>query len=227
VMDEQILYVLGPAVNSGTSIFLFGPPGNGKTTIAEITSTILGGSVYIPHAVYAEGQFIQLFDEVVHKEVPGADYSGVDERWVQSHRPFVVAGGELTKAALDLVWSEDVKVYQAPLQMKANCGLLLIDDFGRQQITPTELLNRWIIPLARKVDYLHLATGGTLRIPFQQLVIFSTNLEPRDLVDDAFLRRIRYKILVPAPTLKQIRDIFRRVAGEMGIPYDDKGVNLL
>ena len=158
---------------------------------------------------------------------PTRTSEGVDERWVLSKRPVVVVGGELTMSALDLTWSDEGKVYQAPLQMKANCGLFLIDDFGRQQVTPTELLNRWIIPLEKRVDYLNLVTGGKIKVPFDQLIIFSTNLEPKDLVDDAFLRRIRYKIMVHPPTTEEFREIFRRVAKAKNVVYSDKAVDYM
>ncbi len=226
-IEKQILYQLGPAINSGTSIFLFGPPGNGKTTIAELAWRCMIDQVYIPHAIYAEGNYIQVFDELVHKPATGGEAASMDERWMRTQRPFVVGGGEITMSSLDLVWSEEARVYEAPLQMKANCGLLLIDDFGRQRITPAELLNRWTIPLVRKVDYLHLATGGTIRVPFHELIIFATNLEPQDLVDEAFLRRIRYKIMIPSPSLDQLREMFRRVAAEKKIAYRDDGFEYL
>ncbi len=218
VLAPSVLEQLGPAINAGESIFVFGAPGNGKTTIAEIATTCLGGDVYIPHTVIVEGEIIRVFDESVHRAVVEPSRE-VDGRWVRSQRPTVVAGGELTLPALDLTYSPESKTYEAPLQMKANCGMFLIDDFGRQQCSPAALLNRWIVPLEKHVDYLNLATGVKIKVPFEELIVFSTNLSPKDLVDDAFLRRMQYKIEVPSPTPEQFREIFKRVARAKGVEY--------
>ncbi len=226
VLEPRVLEQLGPAINSGESIFLFGAPGNGKTSIAEIATTCLGGGVYIPHAVIVEGEIMRVFDESHHKPVDEPN-ENVDERWVRSLRPTVVAGGELTLGALDLTYSAESKVYEAPLQMKANCGMFLIDDFGRQQCSPTALLNRWIVPLEKHVDYLNLVTGTKIKVPFEELIVFSTNLSPRDLVDDAFLRRMQYKIEVRSPSIEQFREIFKRVAAAKNIMYVDEAFKYL
>ncbi len=220
VLAPRVLEQLGPAINSGESIFVFGAPGNGKTTIAEIATTCLGGDVYIPYAVYVEGEVIRVFDDSIHEAVPETE-RGVDERWVRAKRPTVIAGGELTLDALDLTYSRESKIYEAPLQMKANCGMFLIDDFGRQQCSPTALLNRWIVPLEKHVDYLNTVTGIKIKVPFEELIVFSTNLAPESLVDDAFLRRLQYKIEVLPPTLEQFKEIFKRVARAKNVAWGE------
>ena len=223
VLSKSVLDQLGPAINSGKSIFLFGPPGNGKTTIARSIATLLGGDIFIPFSVEADGQIIKVFDPVHHSAIDPSKHKiqGYDRRWVYSKRPVVIVGGELTIDMLDLVYNNVSKDYEAPFQMKANGGMFLIDDFGRQQIRPRVLLNRWVVPLENRCDYFTLHTGKKIEVPFDQLIIFSTNLEPKELVDEAFLRRIRYKIHVGSPTLAEYREIFRRVCEQRGVPYDE------
>ncbi len=228
VVSETMLRRVGPAANCARSIFLYGPPGNGKTTIAERIARLLTGTIYIPYAVLADAQVIQVFDVLNHVPCPAeststlATETAADLRWVQCRRPFIVAGGELTLQTLDLVFDPITKLYEAPFQMKANGGMFLIDDFGRQQVPPRDLLNRWIVPLEKRVDYLTLQTGKKVEIPFDVLIVFSTNLAPRDLVDDAFLRRIRHKIEVPNPTWDEFRTIFERVVRARGMRYDEE-----
>ena len=230
VVGERLLSRLGPAINSGRSMFLFGPPGNGKTSIAEAVARVLGGLIYIPYAVEYDNQVVKLFDPVCHEavEVSGdrrADQ--IDVRWVLARRPAVIVGGELTLASLDLVYSDSAHYYEAPFQMKANGGLLLVDDFGRQAISPRDLLNRWIVPLEKREDYLNLRTGQEMTVPFDQLIIFSTNLEPRNLVDEAFLRRIRYKIEVPNPAPDEFEEIFQRMCEGRNISYDPTALDYI
>lgn len=229
IFSEQIFEQIGPAVNSGRSIFLFGAPGNGKTSIADaIGSLLMEGDMYIPYAVEVEGQIIKVFDEVNHSLIEDEEpQRGVDGRWIKVRRPFIVVGGELTLEGLDLVYSLDNKFYEAPFQMKANGGIFLIDDFGRQQVRPTDLLNRWIVPLEKRIDFLTLHTGRKFEIPFEVLIVFSTNLEPSDLVDEAFLRRIRHKIEVTDPTWKEYAEIFKRVAKGKKIPVPDQALAYL
>jgi predicted ATPase with chaperone activity len=229
VIGEALLQQLGPAINSGRSIFLFGHAGNGKTSIAEATAKLMSDTIVIPHAVIVDGQVIRVFDPIHHEHVPvsSSQEHTYDRRWVQSKRPIVVAGGELNMHSLDLVYDEYSKYYEAPLQMKANGGLFLIDDFGRQQMRPRELLNRWIVPLEKRQDYLTLHTGKKIEVPFDQLIIFSTNIEPKQLVDEAFLRRIRYKVEVVNPSAPEYREIMRRVCKFRSVPYSDDGLRYL
>ena len=215
---------LGPAVNSGAGMFLYGAPGNGKTTLAERITFCFGHAVWIPHTILVHGEVIKLFDPAYHEPIK-VNESGIlkdedyDHRWVKIRRPTVVAGGELTMDSLEIRHDAHSRVSEAPLQMKSNCGTLLIDDFGRQRMDPIELLNRWIVPLEKRYDFLTLASGKKFQTPFDQLIIFSTNLEPRELVDEAFLRRIPYKINVPDPTDEEFHDLFRRYAPSFECDY--------
>ena len=222
VIPRATLGQLGPAINSGRSIFLFGPPGNGKTTIAEIMVSLLRGEVVLPYAVEIDQQVIKVFDQVYHRPIidpAAAERLRYDHRWVASKRPVVMTGGELTLETLDLIYDPTSKMYEAPFQMKANGGIFMIDDFGRQRVSPRDLLNRWIVPLEKRVDYLTLHTGKKIEIPFDMLIVFSTNLDPADLVDEAFLRRIRYKIGIESPTVEQYEEIFKRMCARKGLEY--------
>lgn len=235
VVDESILGKLGPAMNSGKAIFMHGPPGNGKTTFAtRAARRILGEHMWIPYAVDIDGQVIRVFDNVNHEVVEMTDDleksgTGVrrDPRWIKVKRPVIMVGGELTMSGLDLVYDPTNKYYEAPYQMKANGGMFFIDDFGRQMMRPQDLLNRWIVPLESRIDFLTLSTGRKIEIPFNVLIIFSTNLPPKDLVDEAFLRRIPYKIEVGDPTFEQFREIFKIMCQVKRIPYDEKGLAYL
>lgn len=242
VISDKLLDQVGPAANSARSLFLYGPPGNGKTTIAEGISRILKGHVLVPYAIEVDGQVIKVFDPLNHKPVIDEQEPNEalnhgfseeplpqreDTRWIICKRPVVVVGGELILGQLELIFDPIAKVYEAPFQMKANGGLFLIDDFGRQQCRPQDLLNRWIVPLEMKYDFLALQTGKKLQVPFDVLIVFSTNLDPKNLVDDAFLRRIRHKIEVPNPSPTEFREIFRIVCKVKGIPYSDDGLRYL
>ena len=232
-ISMTMLSRLGPAINSGRGMFLFGPPGNGKTSIAERVTQCFGSTIWIPRSLCVDGDIIRVFDPGVHEEVPLEreeglfDLSGVDGRWVQIVRPTVIAGGELTMNELEVTQNLQTHICEAPLQLKSNCGTLVIDDFGRQRMPVDELLNRWIVPLEKRYDFLNLPSGKKIQVPFDQLIIFSTNLQPKDLVDGAFLRRIPYKIEVPDPSEPEFREIFRRVSPKLGFQYDEAAVDYL
>jgi hypothetical protein len=218
VISDNVLEQLGPAVNAGKAVFLYGSPGNGKTVIAEGMGRAIGGDMYIPHAIDIDGQIIAMFDPINHEslEVDHETTSIIataarDRRWVRIRRPVVMVGGELTLEMLDLTFNPLSKFYEAPIQWKANGGVFLVDDFGRQRIRPQELLNRWIVPLESRVDFLTMHTGKKFQVPFDVLIVFATNLKPESLADEAFLRRIPYKIPIVDPTLEQFTQIFELV----------------
>ncbi len=239
VLDDTLLDAVGPAINSGRSLFLYGHAGNGKTTIAEAIARMLGDRVYIPYGVEVGGQIISIFDPITHRVVEDDDGSPTfgkgyiraapphDPRFVLVERPAVMVGGELTLDDLELRYDEQTGVFLAPPQVKANGGVFIIDDFGRQRVRPRELLNRWMVPLERRVDFLNMPMGHRLSVPFECLLIYATNLDPSELVEEAFLRRIPYKILVDNPSPAEYREIFRRVCGARGVPYAEEGVELL
>lgn len=218
VLGPEILEQIGPAVGSGNSFLIYGQPGNGKTYLAEALASLDSRYIYLPYALEAQGAIIQIYDPVFHRIKEDADESvlavsaapAFDRRWFQCRRPFIVSGGELSLEMLDLAYNPASKVYDAPLQLKANNGIYLIDDFGRQRCTPAEVLNRWIVPMERRVDYLTLGTGGKITLPFEAFLVFSTNLRPDQLGDEAFLRRIGYKMLLKNPDAREFREIFLR-----------------
>src|SRR5580698_2067623 len=222
VMDRETLRQLGTALNSGSSLFLYGPPGVGKTTIAEVLSRVLAeDKVWIPYAIEVDGQIITVYDSSIHKGSPNSGSNKSDPRWVLCDRPAVMVGGELTAEMLDLQFNSVSKFYVGPAQMKANNGVLIIDDFGRQRLRPEELLNRWIVPLDRRIDFLTMAGGKKIEVPFEMLVVFASNLDPAELVDPAFLRRIQTKIHIGGLSDDQFCEIFRRVAADNQVPYDE------
>jgi hypothetical protein len=231
IVSEEFCHRIGPAINSGRSILLYGPPGNGKTSVAERIGSIFKDTIYIPYCFEVEGQIIKVFDPGIHKRIErGAEGAArgtlrrpdFDLRWVPCRRPFIVTGGELTLEMLDLSFNALAKFYEAPLHIKALGGVFTIDDFGRQLVSPEALLNRWIVPLESRIEYLKLHTGKSFSLPFDELVVFSTNLAPRDLMDPAFLRRIPYKLEIGSPTLEEYSKIFKLVAraAEMETPNE-------
>jgi hypothetical protein len=251
IMPSGLLEELGPAVCSGKSIFVFGPPGNGKTMIAKALGRFLntyGGEIYVPYAITTEGSVITVFDPVLHQTTDDAELASmgvtngqasserasyivsdgpVDLRWRRIKRPVVIVGGELTLDMLELQYNKVAQFYSAPLHVKANGGVFLIDDFGRQLVRPKDLLNRWILPLEDKIDYMTMVTGRKFSVPFEQLIIFSTNLDPKDLVDDAFLRRIRHKVKIDPPDKAHFQRIFELVCRQRQVSFDKESFDVL
>lgn len=231
VLSKGLLQDIGVAVNRRSSLFLWGNPGNGKTAIAEAIARLLPGTVYVPYAVICDHEIIKVFDVTAHNtQVPMQRESGepsYDRRWVPCQRPYVAVGGEMQFASLDLVLDEVSNFYEAPLQMKANGGVFIIDDFGRQGMHPRELLNRWIVPLEKRIDYLNLHSGKKIEVPFDVFIVFSTNLEPAEICEEAFLRRIANKVYVPDPTPDQFAEIFRRVCRARDVPFSAMGLKYL
>lgn len=242
VMEDEMRDMLGPAINSARSLFLYGHPGNGKTMIADGIAALLGGGIFVPYAVDIDGQVMVVEDPVYHEEIPFegappadasegpewlAETHGYDRRFAFVKRPVVITGGELTLEQLDLQYDRYAKMYQAPFQVKANGGVLIIDDFGRQRVPPRDLLNRWIVPLEKRIDFLTLHTGVKFSLPFDCLLVFSTNLNPEELAEEAFWRRIHYKVYVDSPDRPRYEEIFRRCCDERGIPYDPRGLEYI
>jgi hypothetical protein len=234
VLSSRILDQLGPAVAAWHSLFLYGPPGNGKTVIAQAIQKLMTEDFWVPQALDVDGSIIQVFDPVNHDPLPEPDHSLLlevpsrqDRRWVRCRRPLVTVGGELTLDALELSFNPVSGYYRAPVQLLANGGVLVIDDFGRQRESPHALLNRWIAPLESRVDYLLLQSGQKVDLPFNVLVVCATNLKPAELVDEAFLRRIHYKVLAESPTPDDFRQIFENYCRDKEIPYDPNLVDYL
>lgn len=234
VLSQRVLDQLGPAVNGGHSLFVYGPPGNGKTVISQAISRLLIGDVAIPHAIDFDGHLVQVFDPAVHEPLPVKDADSLDRgaaapdaRWLRCARPLVTVGGELTLQSLELAYSSASRLYQAPVQLLANGGVLVIDDFGRQRCSVVDLLNRWITPLESRTDYLTLQSGQKMPVPFVVLVVFATNIQPADLVDEAFLRRIHYKVFAENPSAADFKRIFERCCRDRGLAYDDAMVDRL
>ena len=242
IITDDAFNEIGPAINSAQSIFFFGYPGNGKTSVAERITRLMGDSVFVPHAVEANGQIIKVYDPIQHAAIVEKDAtesgnmtettflkkaSSHDQRYVKVKRPTIVVGGELTLPMLDLKYNPVGKFYEAPLQMKANGGIFMIDDFGRQQVRAMDLLNRWIVPLEKKYDYLNTVNGTKIEVPFDQILIFSTNLDPHQLADEAFLRRIKFKIEIRDPDEAQFRAIWTLVCRAKRVEFDERGVDYL
>ena len=234
IVSDDMLDQLGPAVNARRAMFLYGPPGNGKSVMSAGIGRALGGAIYMPYALNIGGEIATLFDPVTHVLQPADERASLvrsettpDPRWVRIRRPVITVGGELTMDQLNLNFNHLAKFYESPIQMKANCGVLLVDDFGRQQVPAKELLNRWIVPLESRIDFLALHTGRKFEVPFDVFVIFATNLEPRSLADEAFLRRIPYKVYAPNPSLEQFSAIFYMVCKQHGITFDQAVIDHL
>lgn len=231
-VNPDLFDSLGPAINSGAGLFLYGQPGNGKSTLARRITQCFGHQIWVPTAIFEDGQIIKLYDAAFHEKADSEQDSilkdaAFDRRWLRIRRPTVVVGGELTLDALEIRHDPRSNVSEAPLQLKSNGGCLLVDDFGRQRIEPAELLNRWIVPLESRIDYLTLASGKKIQVPFEQLIIFSTNIEPADLVDEAFMRRIPYKVEIGDPSAGEFHDLFRLYAPRFRCEYRPEVVDYL
>ncbi len=235
LINPRMFKRLGPAISSGRGLFLYGPPGNGKSTIAERITRAFGKDIWIPRAIGIDGEVIRVFDPNSHEAIPQErdksdgllDQRQIDRRWIRIRRPTIIVGGELTMANLEVTVNTSTRISEAPLQLKSNCGTLVIDDFGRQRMSTDELLNRWIVPLEKRFDFLNLPNGKKIEVPFDQLIVFSTNLEPRELVDDAFLRRIPYKIDVLDPSEDEFRQLFKMICPKMGFEYREEEIEYL
>jgi hypothetical protein len=234
VLSQRVLDQVGPAIAAAHSMFVYGPPGNGKTVIAQAIRNLLDGEIAVPHAIEVQGSIIRLYDPVNHELIATPEGASSlsrsdrpDQRWVRCRRPMVMVGGELTLEALELSYSPTMRFYGAPVQAIANGGVLVIDDFGRQRCSARDLLNRWIVPLESRVDFLTLNTGQKFELPFMLLVVFATNIRPSELVDEAFLRRIHYKVFAESPTVVDFRHIFENCCRERQIPYDNAIVDHL
>ncbi|MEQ1726823.1 MAG: ATP-binding protein [Vicinamibacterales bacterium] len=234
VLSDRVLDQLGPAIAARHSLFIYGPPGNGKTKIAQTIGGLLPGEIAIPHAIAVDRDIIRVFDPMNHETIDGQDPTRTfayglqrDHRWVRCKRPVVTVGGELTLESLELGFLATSGFYRAPLQTLANGGVLVIDDFGRQRSSPTEILNRWIVPLESRVDHLVLQSGQKFEMPFETLVVFATNLNPLDLLDESFLRRIRYKVYAESPTREDFINIFARCCDERGLVFNREVVEHL
>jgi hypothetical protein len=233
LINPAMLRRLGPAINSGRGLFLYGAAGNGKTSIAERVTGAFGQFIWIPRAIGVDGEIMRLYDPSNHEAAPLPKSEGllqqskIDQRWVRIRRPTIVVGGELTMDNLEVTLNTSTGISESPLQLKSNCGTLVIDDFGRQRMSTDELLNRWIVPLEKRYDFLNLPNGKKIQVPFDQLIVFSTNLEPKDLCDDAFLRRIPYKIEVVDPSEDEFRELFRIMCPKLGFEYNDEAIDYL
>jgi len=232
VMESDILAQVGPALNASKSFLIYGQPGNGKSSLAEALFNVQTAPIFMPYAIECQGNIVQVYDPIYHHKIEDAAEgllalsrtTEFDQRWFRCKRPFIVTGGELTLEMLDLTYNKVSKVYDAPFQVKANNGIYLVDDFGRQRATPAEILNRWIVPMERHLDYLNFQSGGKITMPFEAFLIFSTNLRPEQLGDEAFLRRIQYKMFLRSPRQAEFMEIFRRFAVARGLEYEDATV---
>jgi predicted ATPase with chaperone activity len=226
VLEPNIFFTLGPAINSGRGVFLYGAPGNGKTSIAKRIHKCFKDAIYIPKTLLISGELLKFYDPQWHKS---ADDNGLkyDKRWIKIERPAVIVGGEMDLDSLGINYNPQTKISEAPLQMKANCGTFVVDDFGRQRISPIDLLNRWILPLEKRIDFLTLSNGIKFQVPFDELLIFCTNIDPKELLDEAFLRRIPYKVKLKDPSEEKFRQIMKFVAPRYNIEYDGEMIDYL
>jgi predicted ATPase with chaperone activity len=226
MLEKYVFYTLGPAINSGRGVFLYGAPGNGKTSIAKRVHKCFKDAIYIPKTLLISGELLKFYDPQWHKN---SDDNGLkyDRRWIKIERPAVIVGGEMDLDSLGIKYNPQTKISEAPLQMKANCGTFVVDDFGRQRISPIDLLNRWILPLEKRIDFLTLSNGIKFQVPFDELLIFCTNIDPKDLLDEAFLRRIPYKVKLEDPSEEKFRQIMKFVAPRYNIEYDGEMIDYL